>query len=359
MVKKSRRKAKIKHRYSKAKENTSPGTLNYIGDIDLAGRINFIEYDSNTIEERSIEDIKKLSIDRNNKTKWIDIVGLGDESLIEDLGDKFKIHPLLLEDILDTGHRPKLEYDENMIFVIAKTMSYDKDKRELNTEQIAFILTKDILISFRERENPVFDNVIKRLKAGRNIRKNKADYLFYALLDALVDSYFDILEDMDEEIDLLEDELLDNPSQELLHSIYEVKREMIYIRNVIWPLRNIMGSLTKNDFELIDERTIYYLRDIHDHIIQIIDIIETYRDILSGMLDTYLSSIGNKTNDVMKVLTVFSTIFIPLTFLSGLYGTNFPNILAFKLKYSYQIFLAINLLVAVVTFIYLKKKDWV
>lgn len=358
MGRKSKRKQRIRDRYRKVQENTPAGSLDYIGNFDQGGRINFREYDEKELIDETLESLDKIDIEANGKIKWIDIVGIGDELLIEELGEKFSIHPLLLEDILDTGHRPKLEYDEKMIFIIGKTIDLDREAGEFQAEQVAFILRDDILITLRERDNPVFDNLVKRLKGGRSIRGKGADYLFYALLDAMVDSYFTILEEIDEKLDGLEDGLLEDPSQELLHQIYGVKREMIYIRNFIWPMRNIIGSLTKNDFDLIEDKTIYYLRDVHDHIIQIIDIIETYRDILSGMLDTYLSSIGNKTNDVMKVLTVFSTIFIPLTFLTGLYGTNFPNIPAFKFKYSYPVFLGINLLVAVVTFIYLKKKDW-
>jgi magnesium transporter len=197
-----------------------------------------------------------------------------------------------------------------------------------------------------------------RLKEGTNIRKNGADDLLYGLLDAIVDNYFLIVEDIGEKIDTVEDELLLNPKKEILQKIYTLKRDLIYIRNSLWPMRNVISSLSKNDYDLIDGKTIYYLRDVYDHVIQMIDIIETYRDICSGMLDTYLSSIGNKTNEVMKVLTIFSTIFIPLTFLAGVYGMNFRYLPELNWKYGYFSFWIISIIIIILMLRFFRKKDW-
>ena len=318
--------------------------------------IDYIYYNERDYRKIKVDNLQSISFS-DEGIHWIDIEKPTID-LVVALGKKLNIHSLLLEDILNTRHRPKMEYDQDMIFIIGKTLNYSIEKKKMEIEQLVFILKDNILVTIKEKEIELFAGIEKRLEAGLNIRRNKVDYLLYESLDAMVDEYFLSIENIDEELDNLEDELMDSPSENLLHKIYDLKREMIYLRTNIWPLRNIISSLTKNDFGLIKKDTEYYLRDIHDHIIQIVDIIETYRDILSGMLDTYLSSIGNKTNEVMKVLTVFSTIFIPLTFLSGVYGTNFPNIPIFEYRYAYPLFLTVNFFIVIVILVYLRKKDW-
>lgn len=342
------------------KVKTPPGTLQHIGEEGKEDvRVNIVEYNQDIYINREISNIKDLNFEESDSVKWINVVGLKDTSIIRDLGEKFKLHSLLLEDALNTTEQPKVEDYDNYLFAIAKLLKYDEEKGEITTEQISFVLFKDILISFQEFRDDTFDNVMERIKGGSSIRKNGEDYLFYALLDAVVDSYFLALEEIDEKIDSLEDQLMLNPEKKVLQEIYELKREMIYIRNSIWPLRNVISTLSKNEFGLINERTIYYLRDVYDHIVQMIDIIETYRDILSGMLDTYLSSIGNKTNEVMKILTIFSTIFIPLTFLAGIYGMNFPNMPELNWKYGYLIFWGVSLVILIIMIRFFKKKKWI
>lgn len=228
----------------------------------------------------------------------------------------------------------------------------------LDTEQISFLLFEKQLISFQESESSIFNPLIKRLAEGTYIRKNGADDLLYGLIDTIVDNYFLIMEKIGDDIDTVEDELLSNPTKEVLHEIYTLKRELVYIRNSLWPMRNIVSSLSRDDYGFIDEKTTHYFRDVHDHTIQMIDIIETYRDICSGMLDTYLSSIANKTNDVMKILTIFSTIFIPLTFLAGIYGMNFKYIPELNWKYSYPVFWIISIITTIVMIRFFKKKKW-
>ena len=229
---------------------------------------------------------------------------------------------------------------------------------ELIIEQFSFILFKDLLISFQPVYFNPFSALVARMSEGSNIRKNGADDLLHALTDTIVDNYFLIVEKIGEKIDQVEDDLLTNPKREMLQEIYKLKRNLIYIKKTLWPMRNIMSSISKNEFELIDDKTLYYFRDIHDHIIQMIDITETYREICSGMLDTYLSSISNKTNDIMKVLTIFSTIFIPLTFLAGVYGMNFKYLPELNWKYGYASFWIISALLIGFMLRYFRKKNW-
>lgn len=343
----------------KKKANTSPGTLKHIGEEGTDSIITSIEYDKDTYVSNLIKNIEDLNFKKDNSVKWLNVTGLKDTKIIEEIGRKFELHPLLLEDVLNTVHQPKFEDYDSFIFVIAKSLKYNEDKKKTAIEQISFVLLKDMLITFQEFKDDTFNNVIERIKGGSNIRNNEIDYLLYALLDAVVDKYYFVLEKLADNIDLLEDQLLENPDEMVLQNIYELKKEMIYVRNSIWPLRNIISNLTQIELGLIHEKTVYYLRDIHDHIVQMVDIIETYRDILSGMLDTYLSSIGNRTNEVMKVLTIFSTIFIPLTFLAGIYGMNFPNMPEIHWKYGYLSFWVISLIILVIMFRYFKNKKWI
>ena len=342
------------------KSQTSPGTLLHVGEEgeeDVVVRM--IQYNQAVYSNKEIRNVQDINIEDKTSVNWIDIVGLKDIKIIQDIGEKFNLHKLLLEDVLNTTHQPKMEAYGDCLFTLVKILKYHEETNNTTIEQISFVIFENTLITFKEFADDVFSNVMERIETGTNIRKNEADYLFYGLLDAIVDGYFLELEKIDDKIDLLEEELMINPQKRLLQEIYELKREMIYIRNSIWPLRNIISNLTTNEFQLINEKTIYYLRDIHDHIIQIIDIMETYRDILSGMLDTYLSSIGHKTNEVMKVLTIFSTIFIPLTFLAGVYGMNFHNLPELKWKYGYFIFWIISIMIFIGMIRYFRKKRWI
>lgn len=338
--------------------NTPPGSLIYVGEQKVEDvKITYTKYNNSEFERKEIPDLDEFFNDDEDKVRWLDIIGLHDTDLVNEVGQRLKIHPLVIEDILNTSHNPKFEDYDDYIFLVTKIM-YFNDNEELETEQISFILFKDKLISFQDLESEVFNNILNRLKEGTNIRKNGADDLLYALLDSIVDNYFLIIEDIGEKIDVLEDELLLSPNRLLLQKIYILKRDLIYIRNSLWPMRNVISSLSKNDYDLIDGKTIYYMRDVYDHIIQMIDIIETYRDICSGMLDTYLSSIGNKTNEVMKVLTIFSTIFIPLTFLAGVYGMNFKYLPELNWKYGYLSFWIISIIIIGFMIRFFKKKDW-
>ncbi|WP_313758262.1 magnesium/cobalt transporter CorA [Tissierella sp.] len=338
--------------------NIPLGSLIYVGEKKVENvKCTYTKYNSLEMERKEIHNLREFINDIDKKIRWLDIIGIHDIDLINKLCEALEIHPLVIEDILNTSQNPKVEEYEDYIFLVTKMMYFNKDG-ELETEQISFILFKDRLISFRELDSKIFDTVLNRLKEGSNIRKNGADDLLYALVDAIVDNYFIIIEDIGEKIDYIEDDLLLNPKKEILQKIYLLKRELIYIRNSLWPMRNAISSLSKNDYDLIDGKTIYYLRDVYDHVIQIIDIMETYRDICSGMLDTYLSSIGNKTNEVMKILTIFSTIFIPLTFIAGVYGMNFKYLPELNWKYGYLSFWIISTIIIIVMLRFFRKKDW-
>jgi|SRR5690625_3317554 len=339
--------------------NTPPGTATHVGEKKIENvKLTYTKYNKENIERKSIENIDEFIHDKEpNKVKWLNITGLQDTELIENLCQTLNVHPLVVEDILNTGQAAKYEAFEHYLFLNAKSIIFNK-KDELEAEQISFLLFKDRLISFQESESTIFDPLKKRLVGGTYIRKNNADDLLYGLLDNIVDHYFVVMEKIGDEIDKVEDELLSVPTKEVLHKIYALKRELIFIQNTLWPMRNVVNTLSRNETDLIDEKTTRYFQDVYDHVIQMIDLTETYRDISSGMLDTYLSSISNKTNDVMKVLTIYSTIFIPLSFLAGVYGMNFKYFPELNWKYSYPLFWLVSILITIIMIRFFKKKDW-
>lgn len=344
------------------KVGSAPGTLVHIGSkFKEKSEITLIQYNNETEEMLHTNNIDKcFSHFNTEKVKWLNIEGLQDISIIEKIGNKFNLHPLLLEDILNTGQRAKIDDYDNYVFIVLKVLTYNKDLKKIKSEQVSFVFIDNCIISFQERDIGVFDNVKNRIKISNgNIRKLGADYLLYTLIDAIVDSYFVMLENFGNKIDSVEDQLINKPEKGILKSIHNLKREMLFLRNSIWPLREVVSILIRGDNSHFTENTIVYLRDVYDHIIQIIDTVEVYRDMLSGMLDTYLSSIGNKTNDVMKVLTIISTIFIPITFLAGVYGMNFKYIPELELPYGYALFWVIVVIITLLMIRYFKKKTWI
>lgn len=316
----------------------------------------YIKYDTNSMDKRNIENIEDFTNDKDDRIKWLQIVGLGNTDLIKDLCNKLGVHSLVSDDILGDNQRPKIDDYEDYIYI--KSQNIILNNNDLSIQKVSFILFTDKIISFEEYETDVFISIEDKLQDGTALRKNGADDLLYALLNSIVENYFDLIEMLGDKIDELEDELLQDPNKKILEKIYYVKRELITIRNIMWPMREVASNLSKNEYDLINGRTIYYFRDIADDIIQIIDIVENYREICSGMLDTYLSSIGNKTNDVMKVLTIFTTIFTPLTFLAGIYGMNFKYLPELEWKYGYLSFWLISIGIILLMFKYFKKKGW-
>ncbi len=349
----------IKRRSKKA--GLAPGALVHIGEKKAEKvRITLIDYDESEFQEKEVEKIEKCFPFKDKPTvTWINIDGLHNTELIEKLGKHFDLHPLVLEDILNTGQRPKIEDFEKYIFIVLKMIYYDEKENETKIEQVSLILGRNFVISFQEKVGDVFDPIRERIrKAKGRIRKAESDYLMYSLLDAIIDSYFSILEKFGDKIESLEETVVAGPKPESLQTIHGLKSEMIFLRKSVWPLREVINRLEKAESSLIKESTGLYLRDIYDHTIQIIDTIETFRDMLSGMHDTYLSSISNRMNEIMKVLTIFASIFIPLTFIAGIYGMNFQYMPELSWRWGYFGVWGIFLAAGLSMIIYFKKKKW-
>jgi magnesium transporter len=285
---------------------------------------------------------------------------IDDVKMVEGLGECYGLHPLVLEDIMNTDQRPKIEDYGEYAFIVLKMLHYQERSGQIEPEQISLILGQNFVFSFQEgKTGDVFGPIRDRIRNGKGrVRKMGADYLVYSLVDAVVDNYFVILEKLGERVEFLEEELVAQPTPRTLKEIHSLKREMIFLRKALWPLREVIGVLERGESPLIRESTRIYLRDVYDHTIQVIDTIETIRDMVSGMLDIYLSSISNRLNAVMKVLTIIATVFMPLTFLAGLYGMNFKHMPELEWPWGYPMVLMIMLAVASSMLIYFKKKKW-
>jgi len=343
------------------KSGMAPGTLVHIGDRKLeTARITVFDYNADSYEEKQVDTIEEcFSLKTTPTVSWINIDGLHDIPLIEKTGEHFGIHPLTLEDALNTGQRPKFEDMETSLFVVLKMLSFDDQRQAVQTEQVSIVLGPNYVISFQEDIGDVFEPVRDRIRNAKGrVRKMGCDYLLYTLLDAVVDNYFLVLEKMGEKIETLEEGLVGEPTEESLTEIYHLKREMIYLRKSVWPLRELISGIERSESELITDATGVYLRDVYDHTIQVIDTVETFRDMVTGMLDLYLSSISNRMNAVMKVLTIIATIFIPLTFVAGIYGMNFKYMPELEWKWGYLAVWGVMLLMGLCMLIYFKKKRW-
>lgn len=330
-------------------------------------RITIMDYDEAHLEERQVASVEECYAYKDSPTvTWINIDGLRDVEAIEKLGTRFGLHPLILEDILNTSERPKIEDYGDYLFCVLKVFcanggSADAQACGSPILQASIVLGSNFVISFGERETPIFEPVRERLRKAKGVgrlRKSGADYLAYALIDAIVDSYFEILEQLGEEVEDLEDDLIAEPRRELLQRIHGLKRDMIGLRKSVWPLREVVNAMERLETPLITLATDVFLRDVYDHTIQVIDNVETYRDILSGMLETYLSSVSYRMNEVMKVLTIIATIFIPLTFIVGVYGMNFRHMPELEWRSGYFIVWGVIVVVALAMLAFFKRKKW-
>lgn len=336
-----------------------PGTIVYHGEkrTDKVG-LTLIEYNDGEFLEKKFFDLSEC-IDHVDPAmvKWINVDGIHDVELVEKIGKFFKIHPLTLEDIVNTSQRAKFENYDNYVVCFMKMISYDT---EMVSEQLTVILMEGMVISFQEvHGGDAFDLIRNRIRQGKGrIRKMGADYLAYALIDAVVDCYFTILEKIGDKIELLEDELIEDPSKETMRQLHDLKREMIFVRKAVWPMRELINNLERSETELIKPSTDIYLRDVHDHTIRVIDTVETYRDLLSGMMDIYLSSVSNRMNEVMKVLTIITTIFVPVTFIAGVYGMNFDYMPELRNKAGYGIVWTVMLAIIISLLVYFRRKKW-
>jgi magnesium transporter len=349
----------LKKRSQKA--GLPPGTLVHVGEQKSEKtRITVLDYDGDRLVEKELTGVEECLLLKARPTvTWINVAGLHQIEVLEKLNECFGLHPLVLEDILNTTQRPKMEDFGDYIYIVLKMIYLPGPGQEAVTEQVSLILGPNYLISFQEAGGDVFDPIRERIRSGKGrIRKMGADYLAHALLDAIVDHYFIILEKLGEDVEDLEETLTNNPTTRTMQAIHQLKRKMIFLRKSVWPLREVVGSLERGESPLIQPSTGIYLRDIYDHTIQVIDNIETFRDMLSGMIDIYLSSISNRMNEIMKVLTIIATIFIPLTFIVGLYGMNFKYMPELEWRWGYPLVLLLMLGVSIFMLFYFKRKKW-
>lgn len=346
--------------YQSEKSGRPPGSLIYIGEKRTQDvSINSFLYSESFLKEEADLNLPLLDGENNLKT-WIDVDGIHNHEIIENLGRRYNIHSLTLEDIMNSEHRPKIEYHDDYIFIILKMLTYDDEKEEIDGEQVSLIFGKDYLISFQEKTGDVFGHVRKSLREKKNIRIKKAnsDYLAYSLLDSIIDNYYNILEKTGEKIELLEEELLEGDDRDIMNEVHDLKKNMTYFRKSIWPLREVISNLLKNESSIISEQTVPFFRDLYDHIIQIIETIEISKDNLSSLVDLYLSNSSAKMNETMRVLTIIATIFIPLTFIAGVYGMNFEYMPELKWRLGYPLSIGIMFILGLLMLYYFKKKKW-
>lgn len=338
-----------------------PGTLVYIGDNqDVPTTLTLFDYNAESLTEKKIQDPAELETCLADDTvSWININGLNDMETIRKIGEIFDIHPLVLEDIVNTENRPKFEEYGQSCYSIAKILTYEPSREELNSEQISFVIGKNYLLTFQEREGDVFETIRERLRKNRGrIRRENSDYLFYALLDAIVDHYFNVLEYIAETTEQLEDNLLKDADSSVLQRIHNLKRQLIFTRKTVWPLREALGQIDRLESDLVMDETKLFFRDVYDHTIQIMDTVENLRDIVTGMLDIYLSTVSNRMNEVMKVLTIIATIFIPLTFIAGIYGMNFQYMPELGWKFGYPLALGLMALLGLGMLLFFRRRNW-
>lgn len=353
------------HRSAEKLLGTSPGTLTYVGEeIEHAIKIKRITYNAT---DYYIDDTSKLSACKRpdpNTTdvNWIDVDGIHEPKVVAALGQQYQLHPLLLEDVLNTEQKPKIDlYDDTVVFVTLKMLHHSRQRQEIDIEHVSLVLGKNYLISFQEeRSRDIFEPVIERIKASSGkTRRNGADYLLYALMDVIVDHYFVITERIGEKMDELEEVIVqERATQQTLATLYTLKRELAFIRRTIYPLRDILGELLRGESDLIQHGTIPYLRDLADHVNQVIETLDSYRELISGLMEVYYSIVNNRMNSVMKTLTIVSAIFIPLTFIAGIYGMNFQNMPELRSPTGYFWTLFVMAVIAVGEIVYFKRSGW-
>lgn len=354
-----RKRTKVKR---KIKVGQSPGTLVYLGSKpQLQSKISIFDYDTENFEEVQISNLEDCAKYKNrDSVTWINIDGLQDIELIRNLGEKFSIHPLVLEDILNTNHRPKIDDLGDQIFIVLKMIYLPDGSDAFHHEHLSIVLGSNYVITFQESTGDVFNPVRERIRNSKGrLRKLGSDYLAYALIDTVVDAYFLALESLEDKIEVLDDDVLYKPTQKTLRKIYNLKQEVSFLKKAIWPLRDIVTNIMKAESDLIQESTYIFLRDLHDHIIQALELIDSARDTLSSQAELYMSSVSNKLNETMKVLTVLASIFIPLTFIVGIYGMNFVNMPELEWKYGYLYVWILMLALSGFMVLYLKKKKWI
>ncbi len=338
-----------------------PGSIIHVGEQKIEKvKITLTEYDEKNVERCEINSVEEIDPYTDTpQVTWVNVCGLHDTELIKQIGEKFNIHPLVLEDILNTETRPKIEITDMYVFIAMKMLTYSPDENEIVTEQVSFILGDTFVFSFLERSDNIFHPINDRItnNYGR-VRKQASDYLFYALMDVVVDQYFLVLEQIEQNIESLDDEVITSADRSQIEKIYNLKNKLLLTRRSIWPLREIFTRLIREESKLINKKIVPYLRDLLDHTIQVTETIELQREITNGIMETHLSMMSFKMNEVMKVLTIIATIFIPLTFIVGIYGMNFPNMPEMKWPWAYFALWGVMIGLSVLMLYFFKKKKW-
>ncbi|MEW6312532.1 MAG: magnesium/cobalt transporter CorA [Pseudomonadota bacterium] len=344
------------------KSGLPPGSLVYVGESHptKVARITLFDFDEHRLTEKTITDIQEcLPFASAETVTWINVDGIQAPGVLESFGKLMGFHPLMLEDILHTYQRPKHEDYGDYIFIVMKVLDYDPERNAIIIEQLSLVLGPSYLISFQESSGDTFDPLRERIRKGvGRVRKMHADFLAYALMDSVVDHYFDVLEKIGEQIESLETILTENPTPDTLRAIHDLRRELIFLRKSVWPLREVIGAMQRSESKLLHENTDLFLRDLQDHVVRVAESIDTYRDMLSSMQEVYLSSISNRTNEVVKVLTLFSSIFLPLTFITGIFGMNFHNFPQLDWAYGFQATMVFMLLLGGGMYWYFKSRHW-
>ena len=344
------------------KAGLPPGTPVHLGERKSdTTRLTLLHYDEQRAVEQEMKTAQEcLALRDSPGVSWINITGLHEVETLAQFGDAFGLHPLVLEDVLNTDQRPKLEDYGEYLYIVIKRLGNGAPANEISTEQISLILGRNLVISFLESDSGVFNVVKDRILNNRGrIRRLGADYLAYTLMDAVVDNYFAIFEKLGERIEILQETIISRPTPASLQTLHALKRELLFLRKSVWPLREVVSGLQRGDSTLIHKDTWFYLRDVYDHTIHVIDTIETYRDMLASMMDIYLSSLSIRLNEVMKVLTIIATIFMPLTFIVGLYGMNFHTMPELGWRWGYPVVLLSMLGIAGGMLLFFRRKKWI
>lgn len=342
------------------KVGAAPGTLVHIGQQYASETpISILDYDQDNLSELNVSEFTDIGRYRDSGTvSWLNLDSVHQPHVIEAIGREFNLHPLVMEDVLNTDQRPKVEDYDGYLYIVLRMLRFDKERQQIQSEQLSLVLGDNYVLSLQELPGDVFEGVRERLRTGRRIRFMKADYLAYALLDAVVDHYFVLLEHLGDQVEDLEDELVDKPQPSTLSKIHHFKREMLLLRKAVWPLREVLSRLSRDESPLVSAETRLFLRDVYDHVIHVIDTVDTIRELLASMLDLYLSSSSNRMNEVMKVLTIFATLFMPLTFIAGVYGMNFEVMPELEWVYGYPAVMLFMLLVVLGLVVFFKRRGW-
>lgn len=351
----------IKHKNT-PKVGKPPGSLIYLGPKkDVPVSIKVIEYNQESFRETTLDpSAPEIKIQQEGQFTWVDVTGLHDIRMIENIGKIANIHSLTLEDLLNVNQRPKIDIFHTYIYIVIQLLKFDEEHNTVESEQLSLVLGNNYVMTFLESPSDIFEVLKTRMRnhTGK-IRNSSADYLAYAILDVVVDDYYDVIEKIGEQIEAFEEVLMLHPHKMQIQEIYSLKRELLELRKAVWPIREIITKLDKDGTDIIKEKTTLYLRDLYDHSIQIIETAEIYRDLTSGLVDMYMSSTSHKLNEIIKVLTILSSIFIPLTFIAGVYGMNFKHMPELEWHYGYYLCLTGMGILAVIMILYFKVKKWI